>query len=105
PGMAAYSASKGAIVALTRQMAVDYAADGLRVNAICPGSIDTPMLREGPAMTADPEAARRRLIALHPLGRLGTPEDVAAAALYLASDEASFVTGATMVIDGGMTIA
>lgn len=103
PRMAAYSASKGGIVALAREMAVDYAAQGIRVNSICPGSIDTPMLRAGFAAAADPAAVERDCIRRHPLGRLGTAEDVAHGALYLASDEASFVTGATLVIDGGYT--
>jgi NAD(P)-dependent dehydrogenase (short-subunit alcohol dehydrogenase family) len=101
--MAAYSASKGGLVALSREMAVDYAGRGIRVNAICPGSIDTPMLRAGFAAAADPAAVERDCIRRHPLGRLGTAEDVAYGALYLASDEASFVTGATLVIDGGYT--
>jgi NAD(P)-dependent dehydrogenase (short-subunit alcohol dehydrogenase family) len=103
PRMAAYSASKGGIVALAREMAVDYAGQGIRVNAICPGSIDTPMLRAGFAAAADPAVVERDCVRRHPLGRLGTAEDVAYGALYLASDEASFVTGATLVIDGGYT--
>lgn len=101
--MAAYSASKGGLVALAREMAVDYAGQGIRVNSICPGSIDTPMLRAGFAAADDPAAVERDCIRRHPLGRLGTAEDVAYGALYLASDEASFVTGATLVIDGGYT--
>jgi NAD(P)-dependent dehydrogenase (short-subunit alcohol dehydrogenase family) len=103
PGMAAYSASKGAMVSLAREMAVDFAGDGIRVNSICPGSIDTPMLRAGFDARPDPTAAERACIARHPLGRLGTAEDVAFGALYLASDEAAFVTGSTLVIDGGYT--
>ena len=103
--MSAYTASKGALVSLTRRMAIDYAGDRLRVNSICPGSIDTPMLREGIAAADDPDAALRERIALHPLGRIGTAQDVAYGALYLASDEAAFVTGANLVIDGGMTSA
>ena len=103
PGMAAYSASKGGMVSLARQMAADYALDGIRVNAICPGSIDTPMLRAGFASHPDPAEVERRCIARHPLGRLGKPEEVAYGALYLASEEASFVTGAVLVIDGGFT--
>jgi len=103
PRMAAYTASKGAMVSLAREMAVDYAAAGIRVNAICPGSIDTPMLRAGFAARDDPAEAERACLARHPLGRLGTPEDVAYGALYLASDESGFVTGSTLVIDGGYT--
>lgn len=103
PGMAAYSASKGGMVSLARQMATDYAREAIRVNVICPGSINTPMLRAGFASDSDPLAAEQRCIARHPLGRLGTAEDVAYGALYLASDEASFVTGSILVIDGGFT--
>jgi NAD(P)-dependent dehydrogenase (short-subunit alcohol dehydrogenase family) len=84
-------------------MAGDYATSGIRVNAVCPGSIDTPMLRAGFNNEPDPEEAERLCIARHPVGRLGTPVDVAYGALYLASDEAAFVTGATLVIDGGYT--
>ncbi len=103
PRMAAYSASKGGVVSLAREMAVDYAGEGIRVNSVCPGSIDTPMLRAGFDASSDPAAAERACIDRHPLGRLGAPEDVAYGALYLASDEASFVTGASLVIDGGYT--
>jgi NAD(P)-dependent dehydrogenase (short-subunit alcohol dehydrogenase family) len=102
-GMAAYSASKGAMVSLAREMAVDYASEGIRVNSICPGSIDTPMLRAGFGAREDPALAEQACIARHPLGRLGSPDDVAYGALYLASEEAAFVTGATLVIDGGYT--
>lgn len=100
---AAYSASKGAVIALTRQMAIEYAQDNIRVNCICPGTIDSPWIDRLVAKEADPEAARQRLIARHPIGRLGTLEEVAHAALYLASPESAFVTGAILVIDGGLT--
>ena len=103
PGMSAYTASKGAVVSLTRQMAIDYASVGIRVNSVCPGSIDTPMLRAGIDAADDPASALSERTALHPLGRIGSPEDVAYGVLYLASDEAGFVTGANLVIDGGMT--
>jgi NAD(P)-dependent dehydrogenase (short-subunit alcohol dehydrogenase family) len=103
PGMAAYSASKGGMVSLAREMAIDYAAEGIRVNSICPGSIDTPMLRAGFEARDDPAAAEQACIGRHPIGRLGRAEDVAYGALYLVSDEASFVTGTTLVIDGGYT--
>lgn len=92
---AAYSAAKAALVVLTRSAAVQYAAEGIRVNLIHPGSIDTPMLREGTGGKHLDIAARI------PLGRLGQPIDIARGALYLASDEASFVTGVQLVIDGG----
>jgi 2-keto-3-deoxy-L-fuconate dehydrogenase len=105
PGMAAYSTSKGAIVTLTRTLALELAEQGIRVNCICPASIDTPMLQASFDRQPDPPAARARNVKRHPLGRLGTPEDVANLALFLASDEASFITGATCVIDGGALLA
>lgn len=105
PGMAAYSASKGAIITLTRTMALELAEAGIRVNCLCPASVDTPMLNESFARTPDAAHARALNIKRHPLGRLGTPEDVAYFALFLASDESSFVTGGTHLIDGGASIA
>lgn len=105
PGMAAYSASKGAIITLTRTMALELAEANIRVNCICPASVDTPMLRESFDRTPDAAHARAQNIKRHPLGRLGTPEDVAYFALFLASDESSFVTGGTHLIDGGASIA
>lgn len=105
PGMAAYATSKGAIITFTRTLALEQAENGIRVNCICPASIDTPMLQKSFAATPDPAQARANNIKRHPLGRLGTPEDVANLALFLASDEASFITGGTYVIDGGATIA
>lgn len=104
PGLAAYAASKAALDSLTRTMALELAPDGVRVNAIRPASIDTPMLRQGFATVDDPDAARRTNIARHPLGRLGTPEDVAALALFLCSDEAAWITGVDYLIDGGASI-
>ena len=100
---AAYIASKGAIVSLTRTMAVDHAAQGIRVNALMPGVIDTPMPRRSLQRFADPEATRARWMQRHPLGRFGRPEEVAKAALYLASDDASFTTGSLLFVDGGWT--
>jgi NAD(P)-dependent dehydrogenase (short-subunit alcohol dehydrogenase family) len=105
PGMAAYATSKGAIITFTRTLALEQAEAGIRVNCICPASIDTDMLRASFEVTGDPEKARANNIRRHPLGRLGTPEDVASLALFLASDEASFITGGTYVIDGGATLA
>jgi 2-keto-3-deoxy-L-fuconate dehydrogenase len=98
---AAYLASKGAIVSLAQSMAVDHAAEGVRVNVLVPGAIDTPLLRRAFARAADPAAAEARSVARHPLGRLGRPDEVARAALVLASDESSFTTGACLRIDGG----
>jgi NAD(P)-dependent dehydrogenase (short-subunit alcohol dehydrogenase family) len=105
PGMAAYSTSKGAIITLTRTLALEVAENGIRVNCICPASIDTPMLRASFDRQPDPEAARARNVKRHPLGRLGTADEVASLALFLASDEASFITGGTYVIDGGALLA
>jgi NAD(P)-dependent dehydrogenase (short-subunit alcohol dehydrogenase family) len=105
PGMAAYSISKGAIITLTRTLALEVAEDRIRVNCICPASIATPMLQSSFDRFDDPGEARARNIRRHPLGRLGTPEDVANLALFLASDEAAFITGSTYVIDGGALLA
>jgi NAD(P)-dependent dehydrogenase (short-subunit alcohol dehydrogenase family) len=105
PGMAAYSTSKGALITMTRTLALEQAEHGIRVNCICPGSIDTPMLQASFDRAADPAGARLRNIQRHPLGRLGTPAEVANLALFLASDEASFMTGSICVIDGGALIA
>lgn len=94
---AAYCAAKGGVVNLTRALAIEAAAKGVRVNGIGPGYIDTPLL------SAMDEARRNALIALHPMGRLGRAEEVASAFLFLASDEASFITGTTLMVDGGFT--
>ena len=98
---AAYNASKGGVVLLTRNMAIDYGLAGIRVNCLCPGFIKTPMT----AVLDTPELhpLREEFIKLHMLGRAGRPEEVAAAALFLLSDDASFVTGASLVVDGGFT--
>jgi NAD(P)-dependent dehydrogenase (short-subunit alcohol dehydrogenase family) len=99
---AAYSASKAAIVNLTRSMALDHAPDGIRVNCVCPGSIETPLLTRFYAAQSDPDAARSVDQQEHPLG-LGSPEDVANAIVFLASNRASYVTGHAFVVDGGYT--
>ena len=100
---ASYSASKGAVIALTRQVAMDFVEHGIRVNCVCPGTVDSPWVGRLLNQTDDPAAARASLVARQPMGRLGTPEEVAAAALYLASDDAAFITGTGLVIDGGLT--
>jgi NAD(P)-dependent dehydrogenase (short-subunit alcohol dehydrogenase family) len=100
PQNAAYAATKGGIIALTRSITVDYAPQGIRVNCICPGWIDTPM---NAAYFDERPGERRRVTALQPIGRLGTAEDIAAAAVFLASDEAGFITGIPLIVDGGMT--
>ena len=104
-GNSAYIAAKGAIMSLTRTMALDFAADGIRVNAIAPGAIDTPMLARGFGRQADPEAARDASRKRHAMGRFGRAEDIAASALHLASDASAFTTGTTMVVDGGWLAA
>ncbi len=101
---AAYTAAKGAVVNLSRSMALDCAPFRIRVNALCPGAIDTPLLRrQFEGGRRGPQGTLEDLKALHPLGRLGQPEEVAAAALFLASEESSFVTGSALVVDGGYT--
>ena len=99
--LTAYSASKGAVVAMTRALATEFASYGVRVNAICPGAIDTPMMDEYLAGVEDPRVERRMLIGKHPLGRLATVDDVARAALFLASSDAAFITGVALPVDGG----
>jgi NAD(P)-dependent dehydrogenase (short-subunit alcohol dehydrogenase family) len=97
----AYTASKGGVLAMTREIAVEYGRQGIRANSLCPGPIATPMLEE---LMSDPERKQRRLVHI-PMGRLGQAEELAKAALFLASDESSFMTGAQLVVDGGITAA
>jgi len=101
-GGSSYNASKGGVVLLTKNMAIDYARAGVRVNVICPGFIDTPMFRSVFAMEAT-RAMQEKIREAHQLGRFGQPVEIANAALFLASDEASFVTGVTLPVDGGYT--
>jgi NAD(P)-dependent dehydrogenase (short-subunit alcohol dehydrogenase family) len=99
---AAYGASKGAVIAFTRALAIDHVADGVRVNCVCPGTIDSPWIDR---VVDDLGVPREDLVARQPMGRLGTPEEVAEAVAYLASDRAAFATGSQLVIDGGVTAA
>jgi NAD(P)-dependent dehydrogenase (short-subunit alcohol dehydrogenase family) len=102
PDRAAYCASKGAVIAFTRQVAVQYATRGIRCNCVCPGTVDSPWVGRLLDAADDPVAARAALVARQPVGRLGTPLEVARAAFYLASDDADFITGSALTIDGGM---
>ncbi len=97
----AYTASKGGVLAMTRELAIEYARQGIRANALCPGPIETPLLNE---LLSDPERRARRMVHI-PMGRLGRAEELAKAALFLASDDSSFMTGAALVVDGGITAA
>jgi NAD(P)-dependent dehydrogenase (short-subunit alcohol dehydrogenase family) len=98
---AAYAASKGAVVLLTKCMAIDHGHEHIRVNAICPSFVETELTAKVISHAPDPAFARKERIAVHPIGRLGQPEDIAGLAVYLASDESSWVTGATFPVDGG----
>ena len=101
-GGSIYNASKGGVIMMTKSMAIDYGPTGIRVNAVCPGGVDTPLLRsliDQPGL----EEYRARMLGAHKLGRFGEPEEIANAILFLGSSEASFVTGSAMVVDGGMT--
>jgi NAD(P)-dependent dehydrogenase (short-subunit alcohol dehydrogenase family) len=97
----AYTATKGGVLSMTREIAVEYARQGIRANALCPGPIETPLLAQ---LLSDPERRSRRMVHI-PIGRLGQAEEVARAALWLASDESSLMTGAALVVDGGVTAA
>ena len=102
-GQVAYNVSKGGLIALTRSCAVDFAELGVRVNSICPGTTDTPLVQAAVQRAPDPAAARRALETCRPLNRLGRPEEIAAAILFLASDEVGYATGAILSVDGGYT--
>jgi 2-keto-3-deoxy-L-fuconate dehydrogenase len=104
PNRCAYGASKAAVIGLTKSVAADYVTRGIRCNAVCPGTVDSPSLRQRWAEMPDPDEARAAFIARQPMGRLGTPEEIAGLVLWLASDASSFATGQAFVVDGGMTI-
>ena len=99
-----YGASKAAVIGLTKSVAADYVGKGVRCNCICPGTVETPSLEARIAAFDDPESARKEFIARQPMGRLGTAEEIAAMALYLASDESKYATGTAFVVDGGVTL-
>ncbi|HMI83167.1 MAG TPA: SDR family oxidoreductase [Polyangiaceae bacterium] len=100
----AYGTTKAAVIGLSKSVAADFVARGVRCNALCPGTVDTPSLRARIAAAADPEAALARFVARQPVNRLGRAEEVAAAAVFLASDDAAFITGQAIAVDGGWTI-
>jgi 2-keto-3-deoxy-L-fuconate dehydrogenase len=99
-----YGTTKAAVIGLTKSVAADFVGHGIRCNAICPGTVQSPSLDQRIAAFDDPEAARRDFIARQPMGRLGTPEEIAAIAVYLASDESAYTTGQIFIVDGGITI-
>jgi NAD(P)-dependent dehydrogenase (short-subunit alcohol dehydrogenase family) len=103
PGYPHYAASKGGIIAMTRQLSREYAAEGIRVNCIAPGTVDTPMNHGVLARVPDPDALKATWAKMHPLGRFGQPIDIAYGALFLASDESSWITGQCLSIDGGVS--
>jgi NAD(P)-dependent dehydrogenase (short-subunit alcohol dehydrogenase family) len=102
-GSSAYAASKAALINLGKSMALDHAAEGIRVNCVCPGSVETDMIRAAWEQYGDVAAAREIWERKHPMGRIAAPEEIARAILFLASDEASFITGAALPVDGGIT--
>jgi NAD(P)-dependent dehydrogenase (short-subunit alcohol dehydrogenase family) len=103
-GATAYSASEGGVLALTRAMAIEHVAEGIRVNCVCPGPVDTPIMEALLGHAPDPAAARASVEGRIPMGRLGTPEEIAAVIAFLASSDASFMTGAAVPVDGGRTV-
>ena len=103
PMVSAYAATKGGILSLTQQLALDYAVDNIRVLAVNPGAIDTPLLAEAiEASAEDPGKMRQHMADIHPIGRMGQPEDIGRAVRFMASDEASFMTGSWVNVDGGL---
>lgn len=104
PNRFVYGTTKAAVIGLTKSLAADFIRQGIRVNAICPGTVESPSLEERIAALGDIEKARKEFIARQPMGRLGKPEEIAALAVYLASDESSFTTGQIHIIDGGWTL-
>ena len=99
-----YSVSKAGVIGLTKSLAIDFVKDGIRANAICPGTVETPSWRERVNQAPDPEKALQGFIARQPMGRVGQPKEIAALAAYLASDESAYMTGQAIAIDGGMTM-
>ena len=104
PNRFVYGTTKAAVLGLTKSVAADYVARGIRCNAVCPGTVDTPSLGERIAANADPEAARRAFVARQPMGRLAQAEEIAPVVVFLASDESVFATGQAFTVDGGITI-
>jgi 2-keto-3-deoxy-L-fuconate dehydrogenase len=104
PNRFVYGATKAAVIGMTKSLAIDFVKNNIRANAICPGTVDTPSLGDRIRALGDEEKARADFVARQPMGRLATAEEIAGMAVYLASDEAQFITGQTMIIDGGITI-
>jgi NAD(P)-dependent dehydrogenase (short-subunit alcohol dehydrogenase family) len=104
PRHVAYSASKGGIAAMTRTLAVDHAHENIRVNAVCPGSVETPLFEKVLIDSGDYDAARRKSAAKHPMGRIGTPEEIADVIVFLCGPGARFITGQSISVDGGRNI-
>jgi len=103
PNRFVYGATKAAVIGITKSVAADYVTKGIRCNAICPATVESPSLQARMAATGDAVAARAAFIARQPMGRIGAPEEIAALAVYLASDESAFITGQAIAIDGGWT--
>ncbi|PYU11473.1 MAG: short-chain dehydrogenase, partial [Acidobacteria bacterium] len=103
-GRPAYNASKGAVVAFTKSLALDLASSKIRVNCVCPGAVNTPLLRGAIESAPDPQAALKAMLERYPLARLAEPEEIAHVVVFLASAQSSYVTGATLAVDGGRTM-